>query len=142
MTVVSACLRSRKKSLKRELGARGGHCRVTVCYHSETAGHTWYESLVTRPLFGQPYQWCCGPAFFASDDKTTSTNTSTNTWVRAMPTPKTSFFFNAYKQINLWLTSTASSLFYKQTKLSWLTSSVYRTRDVTKRNLDSYPPLS
>ena len=25
------------------------HCRVTVSYHSETAEHFWYESLVTRP---------------------------------------------------------------------------------------------
>ena len=44
---MGACLRSRK--LKRKLSTGGGHCRVTVCYHSETAGHSWYESLVTRP---------------------------------------------------------------------------------------------
>ena len=91
-----------KKPLKRELGARGGRCRVTVCYHSGTAGHVWYESLVTRPIFGQPYQRCCGPAFLAPDDK----KTTTKAWVWAVLNPPTYFLiiysaqnFNSFYQL-------------------------------------------
>ena len=41
-------LRSRKKSLKRELGARGRHHSVPVGYHGELVGWTRYEHLVVR----------------------------------------------------------------------------------------------